>query len=129
MRISLKSIRVKSKGFTLIEVLISLVILSISLLALAALMGTTTRNTSSGGHLTEATTFAQDKLEELMITPWVQILPNSMNTDTRVGATGITYTRNWANIVQNGDLKTITVAVTWNDQTNHSISLLSAISR
>jgi len=54
----------KSKGFTLIEMLISLVILAISLLALAGLMSITTRNNSFGGHITEAATFAQDKLEE-----------------------------------------------------------------
>ena len=38
----------RSNGFTLIEVLIALVILSVSLLALAGLMATTTRNNSSG---------------------------------------------------------------------------------
>ncbi len=121
--------RVESQGFTLIEVLIAVVILSISLLGIASLMTTTTRNNAVGGHMTEAATFAQDKLEELRATPWAQLLPNSMNTDTRVGATGISYTRNWANIVENGNLKTVTVGVRWTDQTSHAISLLAAISR
>jgi hypothetical protein len=94
-------------------------------------MGNTTRNTSFGGHLTEAATFAQDKLEELMVTQWVRILPNSMNIDQITGSTGIIYTRNWTNIeiFQNGDLKKITVTVNWNDRTDHSIRLRSAISR
>ena len=57
----------KSDGFSLIEILISIVILSISLLALAGLMATTSRNTSFGGHITEAATFAQDQLEQLRV--------------------------------------------------------------
>ena len=66
----------KSNGFTLIEILISIVILSISLLALAGLMATTTRNTSFGGHITEAATFAQDKLEQLRVTSGESIANN-----------------------------------------------------
>jgi len=60
---------VKSGGFTLIETLIALFILSFALLALAGLMVTTTRNNSVGGHMTEAATLAQDKLEEFRATP------------------------------------------------------------
>lgn len=44
----------KQKGFTLIEVVITLVILAVALLGLAALMGVTVRNNSYGGHMTEA---------------------------------------------------------------------------
>ena len=61
---------IKSKGFTFIEILVSLVILAISLLALAGLMVATTRNNSFGGRITEAATFAQDKLEEFQVLPW-----------------------------------------------------------
>ncbi len=64
---------INSRGFSLIEMLIAIVILSISLLALAGLMVTTTQNNSFGGHMTEAATFAQDRLEELKVTPWVNI--------------------------------------------------------
>jgi type II secretion system protein I len=115
----------KSNGFTLIEVLISLVILAISLLALAGLMTTTTRNNSFGGHMTEAATLAQDRLEELRVTPWDNI---SSNNDQIQGATGIVYTRNW-NVATNGNLRTVTITINWNDQTNRSIRILSAISQ
>jgi len=115
----------ESKAFSLIEVLIALVILSISLLALAGLMVQTTNNSSWGGHLTEAATFAQDRLEELRVTLWANI---DSGADVRVGATGINYNRNW-NVVQNGDLKTITITISWNDPINHSINLISAISQ
>lgn len=118
---------ITSKGFTLIEILISLVILSISLLALAGLMVTTTRNTSFGGHMTEAATFAQDQLEQFRAMRWEDI-PVVAGSDVRTGSTGINYTRNW-NAVQTGSLKTITVTINWTDQTTHSVTLLSVVSQ
>jgi len=116
----------KSNGFTLIEVLIALIILAFSLLALAGLMTTTTKNNAFGGHITEAATFAQDKLEELRGHRWDVIVPNTWSTDQRLGSTGIIYTRNW-NAIQNGSLKTITIQINWADRTNHSIRYLSVI--
>lgn len=116
---------VKTKGFTLIEVLIALVILSVALLALAGLMVRTTRNNSFGGHMTEAATFAQDKLEELKAVSWLAVVPGS---DRKMGNTGIDYGRSWR-VATSGNLKTITMTINWNDQTSHSINFLSAISQ
>jgi len=99
----------KPKGFTLLEVLIALIILSFSLLALAGLMVTTTKNNASGNHVTEAATFAQDKLEELRAVKWENLIDGN-NTDQQGGSTGINYTRNW-NVTTNGSLKTITINV------------------
>ncbi|OGP70454.1 MAG: hypothetical protein A2W09_09220 [Deltaproteobacteria bacterium RBG_16_50_11] len=113
-----------SRGFTLIEVLIALVILSVSLLALASLTAVTTKNNAFGSHVTEAATFAQDKLEELRAIRWDQIVSSN---DQKTGSTGIAYSRNW-NVAQNGSLKTITISVNWNDQGNRSMSLVSVLS-
>jgi len=120
----------KSKGFSLIEVLIALVILAISLLALAGLMATTVKNNSFGSHITEASTFAQDKLEEFRAMRWddVQVTPPGLDTDNRSGSTGIAYTRNWT-VIQDGNIKTITITINWNDRTDHSIRLISVISK
>jgi type IV pilus assembly protein PilV len=120
----------QSKGFTLLEVLITLVILSVALLGLAGLMATTTRNNSYGGTMTEATTMAQDKLEEFKATSWTRLLPTTSgpSTDQRTSSTGINFARTWT-IVENGNLKTVTVTVSWADRINHSIRLLSTISR
>jgi prepilin-type N-terminal cleavage/methylation domain-containing protein len=121
---------IQSKGFTLLEVLITLVILSVALLGLAGLMATTTRNNSYGGTMTEATTMAQDKLEEFKATPWARLLPTTPDpgTDQRKSSTGINFARTWT-IVENGNVKTITLTVSWTDRINHSIRLLSVISR
>jgi type IV pilus assembly protein PilV len=109
----------------LIEVLIALVILSVSLLALASLTVVTTKNNSFGSHMTEAATYAQDKLEELRAIRWDQI---ASANDQKTGSTGVTYSRNW-NVNQNGSLKTITISVNWNDQGNRSMSLVSVLSQ
>jgi type IV pilus assembly protein PilV len=126
----------KSDGFSLIEILIALVILSISLLALAGLMATTSRNTSFGGHITEAATFAQDRLEEFRTVrpqaPPAGDIPEGAGQDQRTGATGIIYSRNW-NVVTNGNVRTITITISWTDPTNiiapHSFNIVSAIAQ
>ena len=120
----------RSKGFSLIEVMIALVILAVALLALAGLMITTTKNTSFGGHMTEAATFAQDKLEQLRASPWAGIIAGA---DTQVGATGISYARSWTVAANpNGDQRWVTITINWTDptkKTNHSIRLQSMVSQ
>ena len=120
-----------SKGFTLIEVLISLVILAISLLALAGLMTTSTRNTASGGRLTEAATFAQDKLEELRAMSWESIPLNQTSADSPISRPGIQYDRSWTARpnASNADIKEIDVTISWTDATSHSLRFFSALSK
>lgn len=117
----------KSDGFTLIEILVALTILSISLLALAGLMVTTTKNNSFGGHMTEAATLAQDKLEELRAVR-CQDIPDGAGSDQKSGATGINYARNWG-VTTNGALKAVTVTINWQERANHSIRLVSVLSQ
>lgn len=115
------------KGFTLIEILVSLVILSFSLLALAGLMVTTTRNNSFGGRVTEAATFAQDKLEEFRAIPWGSVLSG---TDNKTGSHNLNYQRNWAVVTSaDGNLKTITISINWTDRNPHTIQLVSVVNK
>jgi len=122
----------KSNGFSLIEVLVSLVILAISLLALAGLMTTTTKNNAFGGNLTEAATLAQDKLEELRVTGWDIIINGSDTNPIR----GLNYNRAWTVVLgpssppsPNDNEKRVTVTVNWNDGIARSISFLTVITR
>jgi prepilin-type N-terminal cleavage/methylation domain-containing protein len=117
----------KSKGFTLLEVLVAMIILSFSLLALAGLMVTTTKYNAYGSAITEAATFAQDKLEELSATKWININDGN-HTDQKNGSTGIGYTRNWQ-VTTNSGLKTVTITINWIDRTSHSIRLVSVLAQ
>lgn len=121
----------KSNGFTLIEVLVALVILAISLLALAGLMTTTTKNNSTGGRITEAATLAQDKLEELRALPWDSIPVNVTNSDSPESRPGVQYERSWVASLNgiNSDLKEIQITIRWTDTTSHSLRFFSALAR
>ncbi len=118
----------KSKGFSLIEVLVALVILSISLLALAGLMTQSTKNSSWGSHLTEAATLAQDRFERFRAVRTVGDIPEGTANDQVIGASGIQYTRTWT-VVTNaiGTARTITITVTWTDSVPHSITFIHPI--
>jgi len=107
--------------------LVSLVILAISLLALAGLMVAATKNNSFGGRITEAATFAQDKLEEFQVLPWGSILSGN---DNKPGSNNMNYQRNWNVLTSpDGGLKTVTLTINWNDKSNHSVRLLSVINK
>ena len=117
----------KTAGFTLIEILVALVILSISMLAFAGLTVTATRTGAYGGRMTEAVTFAQDKLEELKANSWDKIVSG---VDQETGPTGIYYARNWKVLErETRNLKTVSITIEWNDPVDHSISLFTVISR
>jgi len=115
----------RASGFTLIEVLVAMVILSVALLALASLTAITTKTNSYGSHLTEASLFAQDKLEELRATRWEKIT-EGMDSDQVSGSTGIDYTRKWS-VNRNETLKTINISIEWKDRVDRSIELTSVL--
>jgi len=67
----------KKKGFTLIEVLISLIILAIGILAVAGMQITSIIGTSFSSNMTQASVLAQDRLE------FIKSLPlNDVSLDT-----------------------------------------------
>ncbi len=115
----------KPNGFSLIEVLISLVILSISLLALAGLMTTTTKNNAFGGNLTEAATLAQDRLEAFRVANWDEIIDGNDTITIR----GLNYDRIWTVAAPNNNERRVTVTVNWNDGIARSINVLGIVTR
>ena len=119
----------KSKGFSLIEVLVALVILSVSLLALAGLMVQSTKNSSWGSHLTEAATLAQDRLERFRaVRPQTDIAEGTHFDKFKSPWSGIEYTRTWT-VATNGTntIRTITITVTWTDSVAHTITIMHPI--
>jgi prepilin-type N-terminal cleavage/methylation domain-containing protein len=113
----------RSKGFTLLEMLIAMTILSVALLGLGQMMLLSIRGTSFGNKVTEATTLAQDKMEELRTVDWNTLQDGN---DVVNGPQGINYRRTWG-IVPTGTMKTVNLAVIWNDGNDHSIRITSVI--
>jgi type IV pilus assembly protein PilV len=93
------------KGFSLLEVLISIVVLSIGLLGVANMQVVAIRINDNANRLTQATTITQDKVEELMALPFDTL---TSNEDTNEG-----YAVQWQ-VDDNADgTKTINVNTTW----------------
>lgn len=68
-------------GFTLIEAMITICILSIGLLALASMQTSAIRDNSFSSGLTEASALAQQKMEELMELPYDDPLLDDTDND------------------------------------------------
>jgi prepilin-type N-terminal cleavage/methylation domain-containing protein len=124
------------RGFTVIEVLVAMVILTVGLVSMAELMAVTLRLQQLGRNQTAATRLAQDKIDELMSQNWGGAAPSaqlavggSLTADvanhfdippTFAGSTALSYRRRW--VVTNGPddlpavvankLRVITVRVT-----------------
>ena len=112
----------EAKGFTLLEVLVSLVFLAVGLLALAGLHVTSLRGNNFSHHLSLATVVAQDRLEFLKNLPLNsnQLLANQYD-DQRVTLSGMSFERTYR-VTEENNMKTIQYSVRWNDGRIHSVS-------
>jgi len=101
------------RGFTLVEVLVAVVILTVALVSMAELMAVTLRLQQLGRNQTMATRLAQDKIDELMSQNWAAApqltVGGSLTADvanhfdtppTFAGSTALNYRRRW--VVANG---------------------------
>jgi type IV pilus assembly protein PilV len=104
-----------TRGFTLLEVMITVVILAIGLLGLAGLQIVAIKGNSFGQQMTAASTFAQNQLETLRQS--AGSLSNGYDTVT--DQNGITYARTWtvtANAPQ-ANMDTVNMTVSWTGPT------------
>lgn len=62
--------RCNQKGFTLLEVIVAISILTIGLLAVASMQVSAIRGNASAYGITEATSWASDQLEKLIVLPY-----------------------------------------------------------
>lgn len=99
-------------GFTLVEVLVSLTILAIGLLAISSMVPTAYTNISSSGKDTQALAFAQQRLDELRALSYTDSsLSSGTHTDT-APATGFTQSYLVEVDTPIADVKRLTVTVT-----------------
>jgi prepilin-type N-terminal cleavage/methylation domain-containing protein len=115
-------IRRNEVGFSLIEVLISLTILSVGLLAVAGMQITSIKGNFSSGNVTNATVLAQSKLEDLKSLSYTDSnITSGQHSEGAISGSIFSMFYDVADITST--MKAITVTVRWKDMGDHSISL------
>jgi prepilin-type N-terminal cleavage/methylation domain-containing protein len=113
-------------GFTLVESMLTLAIISVSLLALAGLQITALRGNALSRRITIAASIAEQRIEQLKNTSYANVQAEDA---TQVTASDLHFTRQV--IVTNGPLpntKSVSVLVSWQDQSKtHTLPIATII--
>ncbi len=126
----------RHQGFSLLEVLITIVVISVGLVAMAKFQAVVLQDSTLAKNRTVAINLAQDQIETLRNTDFANLASGSdkISSQTITNLTE-TFTREWT-VVTVDDSAAVTVKVTWPDYTsgtgketdNTTIQLISAIS-
>jgi type IV pilus assembly protein PilV len=114
-----------NEGFTLIEVIIAIFVLTVGILSLASVTVMVIKGNAFSKTMTTATTLASDQLEMLKNTPYASIASTSYS-----GVTGFPgYERRWT-VTPSGNQKTIVMEVRWKWQGNyHNVTLNTIVAQ
>ena len=143
--------RWNERGFSIIEVMIAISILSIGILALASMQVAAMRGNSFAGSVTEGSTWALDHIEKLMNLPWDDASLQDADLDGAAGLAHIgfdtdpdtpedadfmvtrgRYSIHWnvANNLVTANTRTVNVIVTWTDHgVQKSVSIQRVVAR
>ena len=100
------------EGFTLIEIMITLVIISIGLMALSGLQVNAIRGNVFSKRLTTAVSIGEEKLEQIKNTSYANIQSES---STQINKSNMNFTRQ-VTVINNtnpANTKSVKVTVTW----------------
>ncbi len=117
-----------TRGFTLIEILIATVIITVASLGVASLTVWVMHGNSFSQHLTTATTLAQDRLENIKRVNYTdaETLVGTENYGSIVNQTGYKRITSIANNTPMANMKTINVIVYW-DFDKYSVKLSTTL--
>lgn len=121
-------VRCVERGFSLVELMVTLVLIGIGVMAVAALFPLATKNVNDGRLLTTALGRAQDKIEELQQAGYSSALMNSGSYTDSLSS----YIRTW--VVQDSlpteGSKRVSVSVSWPArQGRESVNLATYIAK
>jgi prepilin-type N-terminal cleavage/methylation domain-containing protein len=107
------------EGFTLVEVMIAVFVLTVALLGLISVTIMIIKGNDFSKRMTTATTLAKDKIEEVKKRPYNTVSPGTTtdyrNVDSSAGSTGAYFTRIMT-VTDNApatNMKTVQVEVRW----------------
>jgi type IV pilus modification protein PilV len=111
-----------SSGFTMIEVLVAILILTIGIVSAIMMQTSAIHGNQYGNKITQATFLAEDKIEEIK---------NSSDIGSEVGGTSQTgiFTQSWQFTAASGSARRITVTVSWAEQGSTRQVVLNTITR
>lgn len=131
MRIDQKKRRpIGEKGFTLLEVIVAISILTFGLLAVASMQMTAIRGNYNASNITEATTVAQDRLEDLMGLLYSDPLlspGNGLSDPAPPSPSGYTITYDVSDNNPIPNTRLITMTVQWQDKGVQKQSVLTCV--
>ncbi len=110
-------------GFTLIEVLIAITILTIGLMAVAGMQVSAIHGNKMGNDVSTAIFLAQDKLEELKSSVDITSVPTSGGDQDGI------FNRTWQIAPSGTNSRSVTVTVSWITKGNTHNVALNTISR
>ncbi len=126
-------------GFGLIEILVTLGVLSVGIVGVTVLQSTVTKQSSENKSRAEALAIAQSRIEEMRnytgdvdtLTEFNTLFANTSGfaNSTTITGTNASFTRQ-EQIASSGDMKTLTVQVTWpdSDDVTQTVSLNTRLS-
>ena len=115
-------------GFTLIEVLIAIVILSVGLLGMASLTVGIIKGNKFSNDLSTATTLAQDRMEDIRSYSYASV---ASETKAACSAPYNQFQREVTVVADSpaSGMKTITVKVYWGPSDSHNVELKTILSQ
>jgi type IV pilus assembly protein PilV len=118
----------KIDGFTLMEVLVAMVLLSVGLLGVANLTIGIIKGNSYSKNVTSATVVAQQQIEQAQRIGYTNANSLAGNATVSMGGTSFTRATTVSDATPAANMKTVTVSVSWNPG-NYSINLNTTIAQ
>jgi type IV pilus assembly protein PilV len=124
-----KSLISIEEGFTLIEIMIALLVMSIGLTALAAVQISAIRGNAFSKRMTTAVSIADEKIEQIKSIPYANILSES---SIQITQSNMNFTRQ-VTVTNNSPLpnsRKVEVVVTWSEGSkSHSVPITTIVSQ